>query len=81
LLENLVKSLLFLLVRKVFQNSFVVDFKTEFFFRKSESSILVDHILTHYEEIEEYEKCSEIIKLHKRLTNSEKSHILNLTNV
>jgi hypothetical protein len=59
----------------------VVEFKTEFFFKKSESSLLIDYILEHYEEIEEYEKCSKIINLHKRLTNSEKPPILELTNV
>lgn len=59
----------------------VVDFKTEFFFKKSESALLIDYILEHYEEIEEYEKCSKIIKLHKRLTNIENPPILELTNV
>lgn len=59
----------------------MVEFKTEFLFRKSESSLLIDYILGHYEEIEQYEKCSEIINLHKRLTNLEKSNILEVTNV
>lgn len=59
----------------------VIDFKTEFFFKKSESSILIDYLLEHYEEIEEYEKCSKIINLHNKLTNFEKKPILDLTNV
>jgi len=59
----------------------VIEFKTEFFFKKSECSLLIDYVLGHYEEIEEYEKCSEIINLHKRLTNSEKTSILKTTNV
>jgi hypothetical protein len=59
----------------------IVDFKTEFFFKKSESFILTDDILHHYEEIEEYEKCLKIINLHKKLTNSEKTSILDVANV
>jgi hypothetical protein len=57
-----------------------VDFSTEFVFRKNEADILIDFILTHFEEIEEYEKCQEILILHKKLTNSENMSILELTN-
>jgi hypothetical protein len=58
-----------------------VDFSTEFVFRKNEADILIDFVLTHFEQIEEYEKCRDILNLHKKLTNSENNHILELTNV
>jgi hypothetical protein len=58
-----------------------VDFTTEFTFRKTEANILTDFVLDHFEKIEEYEKCRDILNLYKKLTNSENNHILELTNV
>jgi hypothetical protein len=47
----------------------VVEWKTEFLLLKNEPNLLVDHIMHHFEEKEDYEKCSEILNLHKELTN------------
>jgi hypothetical protein len=58
-----------------------VDFTTEFLFRKSDSNILTDFVLDHFEFIEDYEKCQKIIDIEKLLTNSNKSDKLEITNV
>jgi hypothetical protein len=50
----------------------IVEWKTEFLLVKNEPDILVEHIMPHFEEQEDYEKCSEILNLHKELTNKEK---------
>lgn len=55
----------------------IVEFNTEFLFKKNECDLLVEYVLEHFEEIEDYEKCLEIINLHKNLTNSKKVTILN----
>ena len=46
----------------------IVEWKTEFLLLKNEPDILVEHIMPHFEEKEDYEKCSEILNLHKELT-------------
>ncbi|MFZ9377117.1 MAG: hypothetical protein ACO25K_08335 [Candidatus Fonsibacter ubiquis] len=53
----------------------IIEFNTEFLFRKDECDLLVDYILEHFEEIEEYEKCKDIIILYNSLTNSKKETI------
>lgn len=45
-----------------------LDWDTEFNFTKSESIILKRDIMPFFEEVEDYETCSEIISLHKNLT-------------
>ena len=50
----------------------VVEWNTEFLLLKKEPDILIDHIMQHYENNEDYEKCSEILNLYKELTNNVK---------
>jgi len=50
----------------------VVEWNTEFLLLKKEPDILIDHIMQHYENTEDYEKCSEILNLYKELTNNVK---------
>ena len=54
----------------------IIEFNTEFLFRKDECDLLVDYVLEHFEELEEYEKCKDIIILHKSLTNTKKEVII-----
>jgi hypothetical protein len=58
-----------------------INFSTDFIFRKNDADILIDFVLKHFEEIEEYEKCRDILNLHKKLTNTENNHIFELTSV
>ena len=53
-------------------NDDIVEWKTEFTLVKGEPDILIEHIMPHFEEKEDYEKCSEILNLHKELTNKQK---------
>jgi hypothetical protein len=46
-----------------------LSWDTEFIFKKDEYEILVDQILPYYEEIEDYETCSKIKKLHESFEN------------
>jgi hypothetical protein len=57
------------------------DFGTDFVFRKNDANILNETVLPYFEQIEEYEKCRDILNLYKKLTNTENNHILELTNV
>ncbi len=50
----------------------VMDWKTEFQLSKKEPEILIDHIMPYFEDIEDYEKCSEILNLYKSLTKNKK---------
>lgn len=50
----------------------IVEWKTEFLLLKNEPDILVDHIMPYFEGNEDYEKCSEILNLHKELTKNKK---------
>lgn len=50
----------------------VVEWRTEFLLSKSEPDILVEHIMPYFEEIENYEKCADILNLHKLLTKKKK---------
>lgn len=50
----------------------MMEWETEFILLKKDPAILVDHIIHHFEEIEEYEKCKEILNLYNRLTISKK---------
>ena len=50
----------------------IVEWKTEFLLLKKEPNILIDHIMPHFEENEDYEMCSEILNLHKELTKNKK---------
>lgn len=43
------------------------DWDTEFIFHKNDQQTLIKDILPFFEQIEDYETCSEIIKLHKEL--------------
>lgn len=46
-----------------------LSWDTEFIFKKDEYEILVDQILPYYEEIEDYETCAKIKKLHESFEN------------
>lgn len=46
-----------------------LSWDTEFIFKKEEYEILVDQILPYYEEIEDYETCAKIKKLHESFEN------------
>ena len=50
----------------------IVEWKTEFLLLKKEPNILLEHIMPHFEENEDYEMCSEILNLHKDLTKLKK---------
>lgn len=50
----------------------VVDWKTEFLLYKKEPKILIDHIMPYFEEIEDYEMCSEILNLYNDFTKTKK---------
>ena len=50
-----------------------LEWDTEFKFNKKEPKVLINEVLPYFEKIEDYEKCMEIINLHKQLTNSKKS--------
>jgi hypothetical protein len=50
----------------------VMDWKTEFQLSKKEPEILIEHIMPYFEDIEDYEKCSEILNLYKSLTKNKK---------
>ena len=50
----------------------LMDWKTEFQLSKKEPEILIDHIMPYFEDIEDYEKCSEILNLYKSLTKNKK---------
>jgi len=45
-----------------------LQWDTEFNFTKADSKILKRDILPYFSELEDYETCGEIIKLHKELT-------------
>jgi hypothetical protein len=49
-----------------------MDWKTEFQLSKKDPDILIDHVIQYFEDIEDYEKCSEIISLYKSLTKNKK---------
>lgn len=46
-----------------------LSWDTEFFFKKEEYGILIDQILPYFEELEDYEKCAQIKKLHESFEN------------
>lgn len=46
-----------------------LSWDTEFIFKKEEYEILIDQILPYYEEIEDYETCAKIKKLHESFEN------------
>jgi len=50
----------------------IMDWKTEFQLSKKDPDILIDHVIPYFEDIEDYEKCSEIISLYKSLTKNKK---------
>ena len=50
----------------------VMDWKTEFQLFKKEPEILIEHVMPYFENIEDYEKCSEILILYKTLTKNKK---------
>lgn len=50
----------------------IVEWKTEFLLQKKQPDILLEHIMPHFEECEDYEKCSEILNLHKQLIKTKK---------
>lgn len=47
----------------------VMSWDTEFVFKKEEYEILTDQLLPYYEEIEDYETCAKIKKLHESFEN------------
>ncbi len=47
-----------------------LEWDTEFNFKRQDSIVLTRDILPYFEEIEDYETCDKIIKLHKELTKS-----------
>ena len=49
-----------------------MDWKTEFQLFKKEPEILIDHVMPYFENVEDYEKCSEILILYKTLTKNKK---------
>lgn len=44
------------------------DWNTEFEFHRNETIVLKRDILPYFEETEDYETCSKVVKLHKELT-------------
>lgn len=46
-----------------------IEWNTELIFNRDESYILKKDVMPYFEEIEDYETCSEIINLSKSLTN------------
>lgn len=46
-----------------------LDWDTKFDFKREESIVLVRDIMPYFEEIEDYETCFKIYKLHQELTN------------
>jgi hypothetical protein len=46
-----------------------LDWDTDFNFNRNETIILKRDVMPFFEEIEDYETCSEILDLHKDLTN------------
>lgn len=61
-------------------NSSLIDYSTYFIFKKNEPDVLNNTVLPHFEEIEEYKKCQDILNLYKKLTNTNNNNILELTN-
>jgi hypothetical protein len=51
------------------------DWGTDFIFNKNQFGVLIDFILPFFEEREEYEICSEIVKIHKILDMKNKKNI------
>ncbi len=47
-----------------------LEWDTEFTFSKTEANLLLRDVMPYFEQTEDYETCSEIINLHKSLTNS-----------
>jgi hypothetical protein len=82
LLSNSNRKTIKYLVKSKFisDNSSLIDFSSDFIFRKSEANILNDIVLPYFEKIEEYEKCRDILNLYKKLTNTNNNNILELTN-
>ena len=46
-----------------------LEWDTEFTFSKSDAKSLIRDVMPYFEQNEDYETCSEIIKLHQDLTN------------
>lgn len=46
-----------------------LDWDTEFSFKRNETVILTRDVIPYFENMEDYEMCSEIIELHKDLTS------------
>ncbi len=46
-----------------------LEWDTEFTFSKSESKVLFRDVMPYFEQIEDYETCSKIVKLHSDLTS------------
>jgi uncharacterized protein with WD repeat len=59
----------------------IFELKTDYFLKKHDCKLMIKTILTHFEEIEEYEKCGKIINLYKRLTKNEKIDTFRFENV
>ncbi len=47
-----------------------LEWDTEFTFSKDDAKMLIRDVMPYFEQSEDYETCSEIINLHKSLTNS-----------
>jgi hypothetical protein len=47
-----------------------------FSFYKKDSDVLINDVLPYFEEVENYEKCAEIINLHELLTKKKKLSII-----
>ena len=46
-----------------------LEWDTEFTFSKTDTKSLIRDVMPYFEQTEDYETCSEIIKLHQHLTN------------
>lgn len=83
LLSNSNRKTIKYLVKSNFisDNSSLIDYSTYFIFKKNEPDVLKNTVLPHFEKIEEYIKCQDILNLYKKLTNKKNNSTLELTNV
>ena len=65
--ENNKKKILSLYIQAIIQG---LEWDCEFKFNRNETIVLTRDVLPFFEEIEDYEKCQEIINLYESLTNS-----------
>jgi len=54
----------------------ITNWNTMFSFYKKDSDVLINDVLPYFEEVENYEKCAEIINLHELLTKKKKLSII-----